>query len=734
MLVLGLFGAVEAGLRFSGFGYPTAFWLERDAALVSNPRFGWSSFPPNLAREPVGHQLATPKPAGTRRVVVLGGSAALGTPDPDFGLGHQLGAMLEGAWPGERVEVVNAAMAAIGSTVVRQVAAELDRLEPDVVVIYLGNNEVVGPFGPGSVFGQAAGWVDPRLRLASRRLRMVQLGESWWRDRSRAEQQRWRGMEMFLESGIAPGDPRLEQVERDLHANLEAIVSAALRSGARVALGTVAVDVLDTPPFASVEPRTPAFAEALSSAREAIADGRIEEARARLQSALEQEPNHALAAWLAGRVALAGGDLATARMHLERARDLDLLRFRTSSELNRVIREVATTTGVPLADAAVALDRAPEVSRGIAGNELFWEHVHFTPIGTYRLAEAFREALGFEGRPPPPEQLFERLGLTAWDLARMSREIATMTARPPFSGTDQAAERQLFRDRQVMVARVTAREQREQDRARLERAASNAEPRAERRLAQFLCDHGQAAAGVSAWEKVVAAQPLVETHLGESSLCRQRAGQWSEAIAEAAGLVEARPWSAGARSLLGDAKAGGGDAAGAMAEYLAALEVDPWFEAAAVNLAAVEAKVEGRERAIGRLREWVARDRGAAGAWARLGLFLDEDGDDAGALAAYEAAIAADPRQVVALNNRGGILERRGEHQAAFEAYGAAIAVDPFYARARFNLADLFFAFGQLGEAAEQYRIGLSLDPGNEQARRNLEEVEKSAGIASIGP
>src|SRR5690606_35156108 len=102
-------------------------------------------------------------------------------------------------------------------------------------------------------------------------------------------------------------------------------------------------------------------------------------------------------------------------------------------------------------------------------------------------------------------------------------------------------------------------------------------------------------------------------------------------------------------------------------EYLAALAIDPWFEPAVVNLAGIEAKEVGRERAVARLREWVARDSGAAAVWTRLALLLEEQGDEAAALAAYDAAVAADSRQVVALNNRGGILERRGEHQQAFE-------------------------------------------------------------------
>lgn len=44
-------------------------------------------------------------------------------------------------------------MATINSYVVCMIADELYRIQPDIVLIYMGNNEVVGPFGRGTVFG-----------------------------------------------------------------------------------------------------------------------------------------------------------------------------------------------------------------------------------------------------------------------------------------------------------------------------------------------------------------------------------------------------------------------------------------------------------------------------------------------------------------------------------------------------------------------------------------------------
>jgi hypothetical protein len=140
---------VETGFRLAAYGYPTAFLLQTPDGerLVSNPRFGWRFFPAGMARTPEPVVLETRKPESSLRVVVLGGSAALGFPDAAFGFSRYLEAAMRERAPDLRIEVANAAMTAIDSTVVREIAADCLRHEPDVLVVMTGNNEVVGPFG-----------------------------------------------------------------------------------------------------------------------------------------------------------------------------------------------------------------------------------------------------------------------------------------------------------------------------------------------------------------------------------------------------------------------------------------------------------------------------------------------------------------------------------------------------------------------------------------------------------
>ena len=151
------FGLLELSLRLAGFGYPTAFLLKSsnhgEKTFVQNDQFGWRFFGPRAARQPFATSIPREKPPDTVRIFVFGESAAYGDPQPRFGLPRMLEAMLGLRHPGKKFEVVNAAMTGINSHVILPLARDCAEARGDVWVIYMGNNEVVGPFGAGTVFG-----------------------------------------------------------------------------------------------------------------------------------------------------------------------------------------------------------------------------------------------------------------------------------------------------------------------------------------------------------------------------------------------------------------------------------------------------------------------------------------------------------------------------------------------------------------------------------------------------
>src|SRR5439155_15246499 len=265
-------GGVELGLRLAGYGYPTGFFkpirIGTDDYLVENDKFGLRFFPPALARSPAPVKMKSTKPAGTYRMFILGESAALGDPRPAYGAGRYLQTLLRERFPGQQFEVVCVAMTAINSHAVLSIAQECTRQEGDLWIVYMGNNEMVGPFGAATIFGARAPprWLV-RLHLAIQQTRVGQLlaavGQKL--SRSASSPPGWGGMEMFMNSRLAPHDRRKDRVYRSFERNLQDIVRLGLGSGATVVLSTVAVNLRDCPPFASLGRAAPSVVERAAS-------------------------------------------------------------------------------------------------------------------------------------------------------------------------------------------------------------------------------------------------------------------------------------------------------------------------------------------------------------------------------------------------------------------------------------------------------------------------------------
>lgn len=410
---------LEAGLRLAHVGHSPHFFrpaMARDGTPVwrDNRDALAAHFPAALVRRPQPLRLARPKAPATYRVFVLGSSAAMGDPEPSFSVARVLELMLRDAFPGQRIEVVNAAVTAINSHLVRDIATDCAALEPDAFVVYEGNNEVIGPYGPAGVLAPYLGSTRAiRATMALKELRLTQLISGAAR---RGTPVNWGGMELFLQQKIAATDPRLDAVRRKFGENLRAIAATAERAGALAVVCTVAVNQKDFAPFLS-------------------SDGAAEKA------------------FQDGRRALAENRDAEARDFFQRAVDLDELRFRTDSALNRDILGLAAnaSTQLRVVDVAAALNAASP--HGIAGNEFFYEHVHLNLRGTYEVAAAIFPTIASDltekrglrfiraPQPPPYSEIGPRLGFNTHEQALIAAEMLHRVSKPPFSGQSDHAIR-----------------------------------------------------------------------------------------------------------------------------------------------------------------------------------------------------------------------------------------------------------------------------------------------------
>ena len=424
-----LLGLAEGAFRLAGYGHPTSFFVasphHENGALIENAKFAWRFLPPTLARASQPTLLRREKASATTRVFMFGESAAEGDPEPAFGMPRLLEVLLEGRFPGRDFEVINAAVTAINSHAILPIARECAGLDGDFWVLYIGHNEVMGPFGAGTVFGRKTPPLSTlRLGLSLKQFRLGQWVASFSDSTENADGMQWKGMGMFLDQQLRADDPQLKWVYDSHNKNLSDILAESRQAGVHVVMSTVASNLRDSAPFAATD-----AVEQFQLARSLEAEGKTGEAHS----------------------------------HYVRARDLDALRFRADSKLNAITQALgqAGSGNVTFIDAQAALDA--QSPSGTAGRETFYEHVHFTFEGNHRLAKLFAEGIALRlasggDKPSGPwltsGECAGRLAYTDWDRGVVLASVIRRLQQPPFShrlNNDEALGQ--LRDEAQRVAR-----------------------------------------------------------------------------------------------------------------------------------------------------------------------------------------------------------------------------------------------------------------------------------------
>jgi Tfp pilus assembly protein PilF len=717
------FPLLEGGLRFSGYGYHAGYLAPLDIGgkphHAVNPDFFRTFFPGALV--PYAEPIAIPetKEDGVYRIFILGESAAAGIPDPSFGFPRMLEAMLRARHPGIRFQVRNLAVTAINSHVILRIAKAAAREKPDLFLVYMGNNEVIGPYGPGTVFTPYAGrnavigavaalkstrtgqLLEGILDLARPGGTESASGGSQTPGVGKGEPRKWEGMEMFLSRTVTFDDERMESVHRNFGGNLQGIYAAARAAGAGIIFSTVAVNFRDLPPFASrhrpgLSARDSADWEGLCDSAAYLAaaadppgerdSAALGSALALYRRALRLDRGPAELHYQIGRLLLRLGrpdsvrhprghdSSATAMLY---AMELDALRFRADSEMNILLHNIVRThagEGVWMADADSAFaEAAPD---GIPGREFFYEHVHLRPEGSYLLARTFApwvdSALAASGRLPgtagqaggiPWPTLAEvraALALTGWNELGMAEKILALVRKPPFTdGVSDGEAREASADAAGVGASGAfvraARAERTERTYALEREVDSLRRYASNDSLQTALEQYQAAIQANP------SDPILRRNLGELFYACDYLPQAAE-------------------------------------QFRAALEALPQDT---------------------RTRQ-------------RLAKTLAEQADFRGAVSEYQTALKFAPGSVEIHNGLANALAGAGEHDQAVAHYLKALVGGSAFPEVHFNLARTYISLGRIGDAIAQLEAALREDPHFGPASRELERL-KASGTGENG-
>jgi tetratricopeptide (TPR) repeat protein len=744
-------GALEMGLRLFGYGYSTSFFLRTringQEFYVPNDCFGYRFFPPTLARTPVPQRMAVNKSPNTFRIFLFGESAAQGDPDPSFGAGRYLQALLRERYPGTDFEVVCVAMTAINSHAILPIARECARRDGDLWIIYMGNNEMIGPFGPSTVFGSRVPAVClVRANLATKATRTGQLLESLmerWGPHS-GTPKTWEGLNMFKDHQARYDDPNRLRAYKNFKENLTDILRQGQNAGVPILLSTVGSNLKDCAPFASLHSTT------LSETQKAdwdrlVQDGITLETSGDYHKAWDEfmqaaalDPQYAELQFRMGSCDLAMTNNARALREFELARDDDTLGFRADTRINEIIKNAAEAQagkGVYFLDAARTL--AEESPDGIPGNELFYEHVHLDFAGNYVLGRAFAEQTASllpksilardKGGWASSEICDRRLAVSPWDRVRLWQDNFSRVSEPPFTGQLNDVPRARFYMSKLKELGADLNEKtREQSRAVYKDALALTPDDyvLHQNFAQFLSqidDLDEAVKEEQEFCDLLPQTPFGPFKVG-SLLVRE--GKIDEAEKYFSRTLAIRPDYVPALDELGVILANQQKTTQAAKCFADVVRLNPGFVEAYVDWGFMEQGDGNLDQASAHYHEAAALQPDGPAAYFYKAVVLAVQHQREDAIKQFQAAVWMNPQFWQAHYLLGMELAAENKIDDAQAQFSQVTHLRPDFARAHLNYAVAMAKQGKLEEALKEFQVTLQLNPADKTAQKNLEAVQ----------
>ena len=704
VLPLLVLGVLEVGLRLGGYGHDTSFFKPMQFGgqemLVENDSYSFRFFPAEVARLPRPIMIEPDKPADVYRIFVFGESAAEGDPDPAFGPARFMEVLLRERFPELRFEIVNVAVTANNSHGILPIARECARLHGDLWIIYMGNNEMIGPFGAAGMFGRPA----PPLRLvrANLALQQTRLGQllqsvtGYFAKRAPTPSE-WGGLEMFAANHINPADPSKERVYRNFRGNLHDIIRVGLDSGARIVLNAVAVNLRECPPLGSETSTALAPAERSTrdrlNAEAKMAEDKNDPAAAAkcLEQAAALDPRCAELQYRWGQCLLQMTNFSSARVHFQLACDNDAFPARTDSRINTLIYEAAQSSGTSnlvFFDAPAAL--ATNRPAGICGSETFYEHVHFNPGGSYRLGLAWAEqaetllpeAIRRKATAPWAAQALceRRLALTPWNRRNDLNEIVSRRHTAPLKDLSNNAQ-QLAKLQQELAElgqrmdAAGAMEASQMCAEAVERAPKDMDLHCN--FADFLEAVGNVREAAGQWQQVQQLRPAYYLGYFQEGRMLERMGELESARTAFQKTVSLRPLMAPAWFELSNIAASEGDLNQALQDLERASGIPPKLPVYYACMGKLLSRMDRHADAVERYRQALRADPNYWDGHIALGGEFASQGNWPAAQTEFEVAVRLRPDSTLALVNLGGALARQGQSEAAQREVERALELEP---------------------------------------------------------
>jgi tetratricopeptide (TPR) repeat protein len=362
---------------------------------------------------------AKEKSPKTYRIFCLGESATHGLPyPPNINFPVFLKQRLLTLFPDHQFEVINVGMTAISSHVVADFVNELVNYQPDLLLVYMGHEELYGALGTASREGFGVNRTRLKWDRALQKYKLYLLARDLVRgvaamfrsNEKKGEPDRTPMARMIGKSNIGIASQEHQIAIQSFIDNLLEIIDTAQRHQVKILVSALVGNLKDQAPFETAlipPPKQITWDNYATQGDKHWANDDSAKADFLYQRALEIFPESADANFILGRRYLAIGNRQKARTLFETALDLDLMPLRARTEFNRALLAICADKRVPVVPMHQIFDL--NSNDGIPGFELFADHVHPNRLGYFLMAKQFCLSMHENDCVAPKSQ---------WDLSR----------------------------------------------------------------------------------------------------------------------------------------------------------------------------------------------------------------------------------------------------------------------------------------------------------------------------
>ncbi len=328
-----------------------------------------------------------------KRIFCLGGSAAMGWPhDLSYSYPSYLQQKLNIMFPAESFEMINLGASTYGTHRIKALINEILTYEPDLILLYCGNNEFLEP----KLFKYSP---LPRPWNISSLLTLIDyLRDKWSSDKAIPFGNHRANFMLNIALGnsspLAKGEDQRKWVQKQFIDNMAEMVDKITVKNVPVYILNVPVNTKDWSPHLSVltkHSRSPDWQMARRIGSNQRMHLALQEAVNSWKKCIVIDSQHAETLYDIGSSYLLLGKIHEASFYLEQAVDRDAYPFRCLTVFNDQLQNLCIKKQIPLVDIVGKLKSHTATS--ILGDETLLDHVHPTAKANQRIADSVIEIL-----------------------------------------------------------------------------------------------------------------------------------------------------------------------------------------------------------------------------------------------------------------------------------------------------------------------------------------------------